>query len=261
MDVTDVLRDRVAPPAGLQRMISLSLLVHAIAGAAFVLAPGGLLGKRTVEPRTIMTISLGGSEGPLNGGMTAAAGRATQTVVPKEELKKPDAYAPPAATKPEMVISTKTRPVSKTPPAAAPKEAPDQAKGRTPTKGTEASKGNALTYTGAKGEGFGLSSGGGRGSGSTLDVADFCCPDYIATMVDRIRSAWNPNQGTSGVVKVKFTIQRDGRLTDVAVEERSGSSVLDNAALRAVLLTRALNPLPAQFTNPTLGVHLQFEYQ
>jgi TonB family protein len=261
MDVTDVLRDRLEPPAGLQRMITLSLVAHAVFAAVLMLAPRALLGTHSPEPRTIMTISLGGSEGPLNGGMTPAAGRATQIAVPKEELKKPDTFAPPAATKPEMVIATKTRAPSKTPTPAPVKDAPDQATGRRPSRGTEVSKGSALTYTGAKGEGFGLSTGGGHGSGSTLDVADFCCPDYIATMIDRIRAAWQPNQGQAGIVKVKFTIQRDGRLTDVTVEQPSGSTVLDNAALRAVLLTRTLNPLPPQFSNPTLGVHLNFEYQ
>lgn len=260
MDVTDILRDRVEPPAGLQRMITLSLVAHAICGAALILAPGSLVGKRSAEPRTIMTISLGGSEGPMNGGMTAAASRNVQQAVAPQELKKQDAYSPPAATKPEMVISTKTRAPSKTTPTPV-KESPDQARGRAPSKGTEVSRGSALTYTGAKGEGFGLSTGGGHGSGSTLDVADFCCPDYIATMVDRIRGAWQPNQGAAGFVKVKFTIQRDGRLTDVVLEQGSGSTVLDTAALRAVLLTRSLNPLPAQFPNPTLGVHLNFEYQ
>lgn len=261
MDVTDVLRDRVDPPAGLQRMITISLLAHLAFGAVLALAPGRLLGTRTAEPKTIMTISLGGGEGTFTGGLTSGSGRPNQVVVPKEELKKQDTYSPPAAVKPEMVLPTKTiaaKP-SKTTPAPV-KEAPEQAKGRTPSRGTEITKGQALTYTGAKGEGFGLSTGGGHGSGSSLDVADFCCPDYIATMVDRIRGAWQQNQGGRGSVIVKFTIQRDGRLTDAVVERSSGSTLLDNAALRAVLLTRALNPLPAQFPNPTLGVHLSFEY-
>jgi hypothetical protein len=37
--------------------------------------------------------------------------------------------------------------------------------------------------------------------------------------------------------------------------------VLDLAALRAVVGTRTLNPLPAPFPNPTLTVHLNFQYQ
>jgi TonB family protein len=92
-------------------------------------------------------------------------------------------------------------------------------------------------------------------------VADFCCPEYVATMVERIRSVWVWRQGTTGQVLVKFTIQRDGRTTGYEVERSSGSPVLDLAALRAVAQTRTLPPLPAQFPNPTLTVHLNFEYQ
>jgi TonB family protein len=261
VDVTDVLRDRLEPPAGLQRMITFSLLAHGVFAAALVFAPGALFNKRPAEPRIVMNISLEGSSGPASGGRTAESGRATQTVVPKDELKKPDSYLPPAAVKPEMVISNKTvQKPSKAPPVDF-KEAPDQARGRTPTRGTEITRGQALTYTGARGEGFGLSTGGGAGTGSFLDVADFCCPDYIAIMIDRIRGAWQQPPGSSGTVTVKFTIQRDGRLTDPLIEKRSTSSVADNAALRAVLLTKTLNPLPTQYPNPTLGVHLNFEYR
>jgi TonB family protein len=260
VDVTDVLRDRLEPPAGLQRMISFSLFAHGVCAAALVFAPSTLFNKRAAEPRTVMNISLEGSSGPSSGGLNAAAGRATQTVVPKEELKKPDSYLPPAAVKPDMVISNKvvTKP-SKTPPAPV-KEAPDQARGRAPTRGTEITRGQALTYTGSKGQGFGLSTGGGAGSGSYLDVADFCCPDYIAMMIDRIRGAWQQPSGSAGTVIVKFTIQRDGRLTEPIIEQRSSSTVADNAALRAVIFTKSLNPLPTQYPNPTLGVHLSFKY-
>src|SRR5580765_1838860 len=172
MDVTDVLRDRIAPPAGLQRMITVSLVGHAVLVVGLIFGPRSLMETRTPEPHTIMNISIEGSSGPASGGLNAESGRATQTVVPKEELKKPDSYLPPAAVKPEMVISSKTvQKPAKAPPVAV-KEAPDQARGHTPTRGTEITKGQALTYTGQKGTGFGLSTGGGAGTGSFLDVAD-----------------------------------------------------------------------------------------
>jgi len=79
-------------------------------------------------------------------------------------------------------------------------------------------------------------------------------------MVDRIRSAWQQPSGSAGTVIVKFTIQRDGRLTEPIIEQRSSSTVADNAALRAVIVTKTLNALPAQYPNPTLGVHLSFKY-
>ena len=141
------------------------------------------------------------------------------------------------------------------------KSAPDEARGRTPTRGAEKTAGSAVADTGVRGQGFGLSSGGGPGSGSTPDVADFCCPEYLATMMLMIRRAWNQNQGATGVAVVKFTIQRDGRLTNVEVFKKSGIETLDIAAQRAVLATRSLPPLPDAFPNPTLTVRLNFEYQ
>jgi len=264
MDVTDVLRDRMHEPAGLQRMIVVSVAIHAGIIAWLLFAPNGLFGRATEAPKQVMTISLGGGgEGPRNGGMTPMASRPVQQAVPPEELPKREAVRPPAAKAPEMTLPTKnTKPVAK-PQLKAPEvySSPDGAKGRTPTKGTHVSNGQSLALTGARGQGFGLSSGGGPGGGSTLDVGDFCCPDYIATMVERVRSAWNRNQGANGLVKVKFTIERNGAITNASIENGSGNTALDLAALRAIISTKTLPPLPNQYPNPTLGVHLQFEYQ
>ena len=58
MDVTDVLRDRMQEPAGLQKMVSVSLLLHGALIAGLLLAPRGLLMKGADAPRTVMTISL-----------------------------------------------------------------------------------------------------------------------------------------------------------------------------------------------------------
>jgi len=60
---------------------------------------------------------------------------------------------------------------------------------------------------------------------------------------------------------VKFTIQRDGRIVDVVLEQSSGLQNLDVSSQRALLLTKTLNPVPAAFPNPTLTVHLNFQYQ
>jgi TonB family protein len=258
MDVTDILRDRMQEPSGFERMVTLSVLAHVVLAAGIFFAPGGWIGHRE-NLREVMTISLGGGgEGPLNGGFTTIGGRPVQAVTPPDEPPKREAVRPPAAKAPEMTLPTKA---AKSARGADVKQAPDEARGRTPTKGAQITQGSSIAETGARGQGFGLSTGGGPGAGSTLDVADFCCPEYVATMVERIRSVWVWRQGTTGSVLVKFTIQRDGRTTDYAVERSSGSPVLDLAAMRAVAQTRSLPPLPAQFPNPTLTVHLNFEYQ
>jgi TonB family protein len=261
MDVSDVLRDRMQRPGGLQRMLTVSTSVHLVLAAALVFAPGGLL-HRTTTPPTVMTISLGGGgAGVENGGMTAIGGRPVQEVKPPDEPAKREPVRPPAAKAPEMTMPLPNARVTKASPARPARSAPEEARGRTPTRGAQVEAGSAIADTGVRGQGFGLSSGGGPGSGSVLDVADFCCPEYIATMMTSIRRAWNMNQGATGQSVVKFTIQRDGRLTDVSVFQSSGIATLDLAAQRAVLQTRTLPPLPEQFPNPTLTVRLTFNYQ
>jgi len=262
MDVTDVLRDRMQTPAGFQRMVSVSLLLHGVLVIGVLFAPKGLLSPRPEAPRMVMTISLGGGgSGPQTGGLTAIGGRPVQVQTPPEEKPKREAVRAPAAKQPEMTVPAKSAKASaKTAPAPVVKQAPDEARGRTPTKGAEVRPGTAIAETGAKGEGFGLSSGGGPGSGSRLDVGDFCCPAYLSTMTTRIYGNWDQHLGATGVVVVRFTLERDGKITGLKVERSSGNPLLDNAAERAVLLTKQLPALPAEYTNPTLGVHLNFNY-
>ncbi|MGE3520265.1 MAG: energy transducer TonB [Vicinamibacterales bacterium] len=262
MDVTDVLRDRMHEPRGLERMAAVSIAIHVLVAAGVMFGPGGWLDSRKAPPKTIMTISLGGgNEGPENGGMTSIGGRAVQEVKPPDEPKRPEPVRPPAPETPEMTVPIPKRPPVRTPPPPRVRQAPDEARGRTPTRGAEVRSGTAVAETGARGQGFGLSSGGGTGAGSRLDVADFCCPEYLVQMVQRIRSNWVARADVPGVAVVKFTIQRDGTVTGAEVERTSGYTALDLAALRAVISARQLPPLPAAYPNPTLGVHLNFEYQ
>jgi TonB family protein len=260
MDVTDILRHRMQEPAGLQRMVSVSLLLHGALIVGLLLAPRGLLTKPADVPRPIMTITLsGGGDGPSSGGMTSIGGRPVQVQTPPEEMKR-DPVRPPAAKAPEMTVPLPgAKPVR---PSAASVKAPDDARGRTPTRGAEERPGNAVVETGARGLGFGLSTGGGPGTGSTLDVSgDFCCPDYVGVMVETIRRSWNQQAEVAGSVMIKFTIERDGTITQDSIEKTSGFPQLDNAARTAVKITRKLPPLPEPYTNPTLTVHLNFQYQ
>ena len=80
-------------------------------------------------------------------------------------------------------------------------------------------------------------------------------------MIARVRSAWNQDQGAKGTSLIRFTIKRDGSISDATIFQPSSSVTLDTAALRAVLATRTLPPLPAAFPNPTLTMRLSFEYK
>lgn len=261
MDVTDVLRGRMYEPAGLQKALALSMTVHTVFVAGLFLAPSRWLERPQERPRSVMTISLGGGGGPRSGGMTAMGGRPVQVQTPPEEPKPREPIRVPAAKTPEMTVPLPNAKPARMRPGPVVRQAPDEARGRTPTRGAETRPGSTIAETGTRGQGFGLSSGGGPGSGSTLDVADFCCPDYLMVMIERIRASWNQNQSSTGQVVVRFTIQRDGSLTDTVVEKPTGDPTLDIAAQRAVVVTRKLPPLPDAFPNPTLTVHLNFQYQ
>ncbi len=80
-------------------------------------------------------------------------------------------------------------------------------------------------------------------------------------MLDLIRRNWDYRQQAAGSNVVKFTITRDGTLTAVQLEKASGYPALDLLSNRALLLTKKIQPLPDAFTEPSLTVHLVFEYQ
>jgi TonB family protein len=261
MDVTDVLRDRMQEPGGLRTMAFVSLLAHVAVAAALVFGPLRSLSRSIDDQRPVMTITLGGAgTGPEAGGMTSIGARAVQTTEP---APKPEALRAPAAQTPEMTVPlSKAQPKSvKAPPKATETVAkiPD-ARGTTLSRGEQIQTGPAVAVTGARGEGFGLSTGGSKGLGYALDVANFCCPDYLALLIERIRGNWNRQAEVPGAVVMKFTVQRDGRLTETSLERTSGYTALDNAARRAVEVTRQLTPLPADYPNPTLTIHLTFQY-
>jgi TonB family protein len=252
--VTPIIVERAQARGGLWSRMGMSALVHAVLLPAIaiwmVAAPA-----EDARPREVMQISLGGAPGPRSGGMTPMAGRAAEAAPP---AAKPAPVAPPPPKAAEMALpKVEKRP---TPPREAPKQAPDDAKGRTVQRAAEASQGSAVAETGAKGVGFGLTTGGGQ-TGGYLDVANFCCPEYLGTMIQLIQRNWQSKQQVAGETLMKFVIQRDGRLTNIEVERSSGYFALDQTAQRALLVTRQLTPLPAQFTEPTLTVHLIFRYE
>jgi TonB family protein len=56
-----------------------------------------------------------------------------------------------------------------------------------------------------------------------------------------------------------FKIGRDGSISDVQIERSSGFPFVDRAAQRAVIASSPLPPLPADFHESSLGVHLKFQ--
>jgi TonB family protein len=250
---TDIIVARSRQTDSLQKMVVLSVVAHIAVIATVTFAP-----RNTTQdvPREVMTISLGGAPGPRSSGMTQMGGRQVQEVKPPEPVRRPETA--PAPTRPEMTLPD---PRAKRTPQTRTEKAPRDATSRTPTTGEQPSEGSARADTRIRGQGFGLSQSGGAGTGVQLDVTDFCCQEYLAEMVTLIQRNWQKDQGVVGSTVVRFTIRRDGTIEGIAVDRSSGFYALDNAASRALALTRQLPRLPAQYPNATLGVRVTFEYQ
>jgi TonB family protein len=254
--VSAVLVQRTRETERLAPVVGWSAVAHVVLTLLVAIAPAGWLGAIKSEPEVVMQISLGGAIGPRDGGLNTLGGRPIQQERPVEARKTIEPVRAPAAKAPEMVEPTKSAP--KKLPSTAKVEAKDP-KSRTPTTGEKVEKGNAVAQTAGKGQGFGLSSGGG-GTGGYVDVANFCCPEYIATMLTMIQRNWNSKQGAAGTTLVKFDIERDGRITNVAVERSSGMQALDYFSQRSLALTRQLPPLPDAYPHERLTVHLPMDY-
>lgn len=250
--------ERAGEVDGIRRTLAVSAVAHLVAVGALLATPGTFL-DRADEDLASMSIRLGGPDGPGEGGLTPLGGRPIQEIIPLMELRRPQWVQPPADTAPEVVIPVEDAP--RVEPESEVETAPDEARGRRLTRGPQLQEGNAMSDTGTDGIGVGLSAGGLGGSGSELSLSDFCCPEYLATMVSLIRERWDSNQETTGAAVIHFTIRPDGRIDAVGVDRTSGYVALDQSARRAILLTRQLPPLPSAFTEENLIVRLTFEYR
>ncbi|MEP6782314.1 MAG: TonB C-terminal domain-containing protein [Acidobacteriota bacterium] len=252
--VSEILIGRAEKGDGLNSMLGASVMAHVALVAIFILAPVWWFGADNKPPETVMQISLGGPVGPDKSGLTSMTSRTIQQV--NTELKKPvEQVQPPASKTPEMIDPTKAPP-RKTEPNKV--DAKDPRSNR-PTKGEEIRQGSSIAQTTARGQGFGGLSSGGGGNGVQLEVTNFCCPEYLATMSALIKANWNGQQNAAGLTRMRFVIQRNGRISDVTVLDSSGVQILDFYAERALKLT-TLPPLPAAYPDGALAVRLAFEY-
>lgn len=196
---------------------------------------------------------------------------AAETPAPEEPEPEP-AAAPP---KPEPADDVPALPdpesdKKKKPEPAKPKPKPPEASSPTPDKGTTGSgkteEGTSGTAPGETGDQLGRR-GGPQGNplGTTafgsevgsLDNPDFTYAYYLDRLLSLIDAQWaRPAMGSGVKAVVFFRIGRDGKMTDLTVEQSSGYNSFDLAALRAVQNAAPFPPLPRAYKHEDLGVHL-----
>jgi TonB family protein len=229
-------------------LASSSLHAALLAGALLMLKTGGL--HRQPDVYRIDFISPAAGVTPLTAGRQAAPAAV--------EAAKPTAPAPaPRAA------------AKRAPPPPAPNEVPRRSKTRTPLmrpsvlsepQSAPAAPRPAPAPAPAASAPAAAPSSALPGADVTADFPNFPYPWYITQLRTALWNQWTqvmPNGGSLGCV-VRFAIDRSGQPSSVEVEQSSGNSLYDYAALSAVRGAAPFPPLPEQFREGTLKVHVQF---
>ncbi|MBN2541770.1 TonB family protein [bacterium] len=97
----------------------------------------------------------------------------------------------------------------------------------------------------------------------SVDQPDFNDDFYIKLIVNKVSNNWQNPLRAGGIAYktlIYFKILREGNIEDAKIENRSGNSMFDQAALRAVILSEPFPKLPSDYKGDHLGVHFEFEH-
>jgi len=89
---------------------------------------------------------------------------------------------------------------------------------------------------------------------------------YVASMRARISANWllstvSPNIVSAPRVYLTFEIRRDGNVSDVEMTQSSGIPEVDRSALRAILASNPLPPLPPDYAGGSVSVQFYFDFR
>jgi TonB family protein len=103
------------------------------------------------------------------------------------------------------------------------------------------------------------------GEAISISVREIRYLGYFAHMRDKICLAWvYPRESVrgreQGVVNVRFTIQRNGEVSEATVSQSSGRRALDDCALNAVR-EAGFNPIRAEWPDKELQIYAAFRYE
>ena len=102
---------------------------------------------------------------------------------------------------------------------------------------------------------------GENGTPLTTDSANFPYPWYITQVREALWNAWTEKMPSGGSLRctVRFTVTRGGSIKDVSVERSSGNRLFDNAAESSAHSAAPFAPLPDDFYEDQLTVHVEFK--
>lgn len=84
---------------------------------------------------------------------------------------------------------------------------------------------------------------------------------YLNILLSKIGQNWNnPYKNKDVILKsvVYFEVDENGSISNIRIENDSGDEIYNESTIRAVALTKKLPPLPQEFSDDYLKVHLEF---
>jgi len=191
----------------------------------------------------------GGSDSQAQAALVAEGGKLSDLTAARQETPKSDLRYPDEKGRREVEKKDAVSVVRR----------PQEDKGVGAAEGT--SQEGALTTGLSAGGG-----GGGLGGPGGWNFSSFPYAYYVDTLRDRISISWynslvEPGGRGRFLASVYFRIHRDGSISDLKVEKKSGIPSLDLSALRAVENAAPFPPLPQDFSSEYLGVYFEFEWE
>ena len=246
--VGDLLAQRQEDPFPWGGAVLLALMLHAGILAGFLLSalarPVRYARPRAVAVRLLQAGSLRVPE-PVKPAVAPPAAAEK----PRIEKPPPEEAPPPPSSK-AVLLPAKEEKRKPTPPVSRPGKSTGPALSL-PSAGDES----------ATASGPPAGAGGNAGVGGfKIDQADFNYPVYIERLALIIGLNWfKPTQSITTNPVVHFQILKDGTITDARIVVSSGLSFVDRAALRAVLASSPLPPLPAEYGRSDIGIQVEFD--
>jgi protein TonB len=239
--VGELLAERARIGGGAGGGIALSILLHGSIAAAVVYAA-----MHATAPQQVSTLSIRFAPAPaMQQPVIAPAAPKTPQPAPAK-LKIPE----PIAEVPKPVAKPIPKSVPFSPFGQSTKKGSDKPPAPVPTPRTQLPAPGVATNTDIP-----LGATGVTG----LD-ADFPYTIYVERMRGLVAQHYlRPQSAASGLTStIHFVIDRDGTIRDARIEMTSGDGTLDRAALRAVIETSPLPPLPFGYNGTYLGVRQTF---
>lgn len=237
-----------------RRLWSTSAAVVLAAHSAAVAAVIGLQGAGEPQlPEPVMVVELPppASSGP-------AAPQTTEAEPQPQPVQELPSYVPPEIDVPQVRAPMPPDPVVLPPP---PKIPAPVVQARTPAARVQPAPAVAAARSPAPPA---ADSGSSDSAGSSPDAKKKEARYYSLLMAHLNRKKRYPSDAKKarqqGIVTVRFTVERSGRVSDASIKRSSGHDLLDSETLALMQRVSPLPPIPREMDRETITISLPIDY-